>query len=474
MTDDLDPRLRAELRAWADEAPPASALTARIVHGAGQTPPRTRPAWLLPAIAACIVFLVVGGTVGGIALVRHHSAHPQTPVTTVGTTPPAPSPIPSAPNSPSASPTSTPTTAPPPSTPVPAVGPVGGPVPAGFVAHDLTFVSTTEGWALGTAPCATAPCTSLVRTVDGGRTWVGIRPPVVGLSGVDSCVSVACVDHVRFATPLVGYLFGLSVTYLTTDGGTTWTRLSGGTFTLEIANGTALRATSPGGTACLPGCPVTVLRSTVGSTVWTPVLNLSSGQVGTDTGVQLARTGHAAYLAVYGHTSGGAQAAHTGLWVSLDDGLTWTARGEPCPQAGTAVEIDATALTTADDGSVTVLCTVRSGGNSAVAVSVDGGRTFHAGKALDRIEIAVGSASSSVPLLVGSVNGQEALVRSTDGGANWLVVAQAGTAPTGGTQQPGFLGFESATTGRWVAAAYPHTVWTTTDAGATWTPYTFR
>jgi hypothetical protein len=51
--------------------------------------------------------------------------------------------------------------------------------------HDLTFVSDDQGWALGTAPCSSNPCTSLVRTSDGGRSWVGIRPPVVGLVGVD-------------------------------------------------------------------------------------------------------------------------------------------------------------------------------------------------------------------------------------------------------------------------------------------------
>ncbi len=34
-----------------------------------------------------------------------------------------------------------------------------------------TFVSTDDGWALGTAPCSHKPCTSIVRTRNGGRTW---------------------------------------------------------------------------------------------------------------------------------------------------------------------------------------------------------------------------------------------------------------------------------------------------------------
>ncbi len=56
-------------------------------------------------------------------------------------------------------------------------GPPGGPVPKGFVAKDLTFVSTRTGWLLGTAPCTVAPCTSIVRTIDSGRTWIGIPAP---------------------------------------------------------------------------------------------------------------------------------------------------------------------------------------------------------------------------------------------------------------------------------------------------------
>jgi hypothetical protein len=63
------------------------------------------------------------------------------------------------------------------------VGPAGGPVPAGFHAVDLTFVDVNDGWALGTAPCASAPCTSILRTTDGGLSWAGIPAPRAPLAG---------------------------------------------------------------------------------------------------------------------------------------------------------------------------------------------------------------------------------------------------------------------------------------------------
>lgn len=468
MPEDLEARLRRELRRWAEEAPPPHAVSVRTLDAADAMPAeRARPAWLLSAIAACVVFLVVGATVGGIALVRHltEPAQPTAPTQTAPTQ-----------TAPTASPTGSvpsvhPTSPNPPSSARPAppgaAVPVGGPVPAGFTVHDLTFVSDNEGWALGTAPCSSRPCTSLVRTNDGGRSWVGIRPPVVGLTGVDDCLA-ACVSNVRFAIPAIGYLFGPQVLYLTTDGGATWQRQSGGAAALEIGDGNVLRVQG-----CFPGCPLTVQISTIGGTAWRTVLALSSAQVGTDTGVQLSRTGGHVFLQVYGHVTGGASQAYSVLYVSADGGQNWADRGEPCPQGSTG-EVDATALASASDGSVSVLCTQRAGSVSFVAVSTDGGRTFKSGKVLDHLQNQVGSASMSTVFVVGAVGGRESLVRSVDGGHIWTVVAQSGPVSGASLPRSGFLGFESATTGRWVSLSDPGVVWTTRDGGASWARYAFH
>ena len=119
--------------------------------------------------------------------------------------------------------------------------------------------------------------------------------------------------------------------------------------------------------------PSTVQISTIGGTALRTVLALSSAQVGTDTGVQLSRTGGQVFLQVYGHVTGGASQAYSVLYVSADGGQNWADRGEPCPQGSTG-EVDATALASASDGSVSVLCTQRAGSVSFVAVSTDGGR----------------------------------------------------------------------------------------------------
>jgi hypothetical protein len=378
MPEDLEARLRRELSSWAEEAPPPRAVSVRTLDAAYAAPvERSRPAWLLSAIAACVLLVVIGGTVGGIALVRH---------LTEPTRPAAPTQ---------------------PASPAPA-NRIGAERPSDLAEPNrepdrLCFLRATgtrgchwpgpgrihgarpdvrerrPGWALGTAPCSSNPCTSLVRTSDGGRSWVGIRPPVVGLVGVDDC-STACVSNVRFATPLVGYLFGPQVFYLTTDGGATWQRQVGGAAALEIADNNVLRVPAGDGQGCFPGCPVSVQVSTIGGTgvAYGPCSVVA--QVGFDTGVQLSRTGGHAYLQVYGHVSGGASQAHSALYVSADSGLTWADRGETCPQVSPG-EVDASALSSASDQSVTVLCTQRSGSASFVAVSTDGGRSFQARKA---------------------------------------------------------------------------------------------
>lgn len=100
--------------------------------------------------------------------------------------------------------------------PAPAVpGPAGGPVPRGFEPASTTFVSASEGWVLGTAPCAQQPCTSVVRTTDGGRSWIGIPAPRYPLGGPNGLTGL------RFANALDGFAFG-SQLWVTHDGGATW------------------------------------------------------------------------------------------------------------------------------------------------------------------------------------------------------------------------------------------------------------
>lgn len=352
-------------------------------------------------------------------------------------------------------------------------------MPARFRAVDLTWVSPDEGWALGTAPCSHAPCTSLLRTRDAGKSWVGVHAPAAELSDTAGCVS-GCVTHVRFADNLLGYAFGPDAFYSTVDGGDTWSRQPGGAEELEIADGMVLRVTTstPG---CLPNCAYRLQRSQVGSTGWQDVALPAAGR---GAGVQLVRSGPVAALLTLGNPASSASAETSVLFTSGDDGANWTSRGEPCPRGAAAagkptVENDTRAVTLASDRSLTVLCSARNANQAQFTMtSTDAGAHFTAAPAtLPMGKGGLIAAASAKVLLVESGE----LFRSTDGGRTWRVTADAPTTGSGPALAR-FLGFESSSVGRLLAfgptdeanlaAALPR-MWTTSDAGATWDAHTF-
>lgn len=330
-----------------------------------------------------------------------------------------------------------------------------------FQAIDLTFVGPDHGWALGTADClngSTGPCAAMVRTTDGGTTWHGMKPPSANVPLL--VCDDPCIHGVRFATDQIGYAYGPSAFFMTTDGGANWQRQPGGADALETLDGNVIRVHSPG--CSPPGCHYDVQTAPVGGAAWHTVA--LAGPQGTSTAVALSRTGRRAFIEVFGHTAGGASDATSVLYTSADDGASWTRRAEPCPQTSPP-EVDSTQLSAAADGSVAVLCSPRGvDGTDFTAVSTDGGASFQAGEAIPGGpgEL-LGAASARVQLMLSFGS----MYRTQDGGATWQPVRlQLGPG------EPIFVGFESATVGR-VVTDTGRTVWTTRDAGLTWTHHTF-
>lgn len=468
MTEDreLSAMLRDGLAAEARQVSASAALTERMIRASTASAadrdeyrPRAWQAWVLPAAAAVLVALLASSVLIGGKLLHSAGNHPASsvgplplPTTSAPTSPPSSTPKPTVSSSVTSSPTQVP------------VGPVGGPVPAGFRAVDLTWISPDEGWALGTAPCATAPCTSIVRTTDGGKSWVGIHAPAAELFGLNNCQG-NCISQLRFANSMVGYAYGLSALYLTTDGGDSWVRQDGQAAALEIGDGTVLRVTSQDG--CPPGCTYRLQRAMIGSSSWQTVQLPAGGQ---GTRVQLVRNGHLAVLATYANFAGGAEHTATPLFVSTNDGVSWTSRGEVCPQTG-GTEVDTRAVAVAPDGSISVLCTTRGGTDAQFTMtSTDGGGHFTA--APSSLGAAPGDllgAASASQLFVSL----DELYRSTDGGKHWQRTRSQGP------DTASYIGFETPTVGRVLGLPAngtmgTPTVWTTTDAGQSWTAYTFH
>jgi len=453
MTDDFehDPiavALRHSLAQHAAEAPSGERLAERIIHAGGREsagqpaePRRVWRSWALPLVAAAAVVGVV--------------------LTVVGITKRNPTTSPAASQSRSPSQTESPsatTSAPTPSTASRTAS--NAPDLTGVKIIDLTFVSENSGWALASADCLTTSgrCTALLRTTDGEH-WVslaGAQFNVPGVAAGCSVESTQCVTNLRFANDQVGYAFGPSAFYMTSNGGKTWNQQRGGAIQLETLDQNVIRVTTSG-SGCPAWCNVQVETSAIGSRTWTPAkLGQTSGY-----GIQLSRGGHDAYLLFFGHPAGAGSNATSLFYRSTDDGRSWQAEGEPCPQANQ--EIDSVALAAGGADRVTVECVPQQQPQHGyVATSDDAGAHF-APQPGEIPKTGLGGPIAGDPAAV-LVAGGNGLARSTDGGRAWQSVPGVNGEVT-------FVGFESRQVGR--AVTDSRIIWTTLDAGTTWTPAPF-
>ncbi|MCU1599865.1 MAG: hypothetical protein JWO22_574 [Frankiales bacterium] len=342
-------------------------------------------------------------------------------------------------------------------------------VPSGFQIRDLTFVSTTRGYALGTVPCTGGShCTVLLQTDTGTREWERAIAPSVRTSLPDGtgCPAGLCVSQLRFARDAageeIGYAFGPS--YALFSGGEWQPQLVG--HRVEALE--AARAGSVVRVLARPGGGHVVQRSTVGSSDWTTVLDITAPTYN----AVLKRQGDRLVLVTYDNNRGaGAEPDVSDVRYSRDGGLTWD-KGAHDPCDGDSYFA---AVALARQSEVVAACTHRTGG-SYVRVSKDDGTLFGPAldlpKGLDALQVAAPSSGGSW-LVSGDVASERArvVVRSEDHGRTWTRVA---TEPTpDGVRATGYLDNSNARTVWWIGAD-PRFVWRTDDAGKTWTAARFR
>jgi hypothetical protein len=335
--------------------------------------------------------------------------------------------------------------------------PAGGPVPAGFVAWSVTFVSDREAYVLGDAPCRVAPCTSVVRTLDGGRSWRGVPAPRASLPArTPAAPSRDTVREIRFATGQDGYAFGGGL-WATHDGARTWRRVSGldTVLDLEIDGGTAYAAV--GHCASPDRCRSGLLASPVSADRFRPVAGFeprpTSGPdaaVSTGAGLTVVSFDGARY--VHRRTAG------------------WSRMTEPCRPLGGPVVAPASGAT------LTAYCAEGAAGSVFLTVrqSSDLGRhwTTTPGRALGLPDGLTGLTAGSATTLAAAAAVPDlggALAVSRNGGRTWSTVPTP--AHSIGWR---FVGARSATA--LVALLDPPspTLWTSDTAGRTWTVHPIR
>ena len=339
---------------------------------------------------------------------------------------------------------------------------------------DLTWISGDVGWALLSAPCKSARCPEIKRTDDGGRTWTSLpSPPGTIHTDLIDCEKAPCINAIRFATSQIGYLFG-GAFYVTRDGGQTWTaEKSQLVEALEPVGGSVVRMVFDHA-GCPGPCERSVQVATAGSRSWKTVLRVSVDMLAGDSRAstsQLIRPdSRVIYIPIYGDQAAGAGTQHAVVLRSLDAGATWTKLADPCGvvhgQTFDAVDMDA-----ATGEYVSVICVPRGGQGPGqfLLTSTNSGSTWSARKPIPvwAGEIAAVTSSRLVVATQGTTGSGSFVYRlaiTQDAGLHWSTIIRD-REPV--YSVPGsWLGFESATFGRWIAD--PTGIWTTRNGGVSW------
>jgi hypothetical protein len=355
--------------------------------GSGARPPRLRADLLAVGAAAAVTAAVVAIVIGigggphhgGRASRTAHQGQRPAPAhhVTRRTQPSVPSRHPSAPG-----------------TGV-AVSAPAGPVPAGFAPESFTAIGDFTWWLLGTAPCSSPPCTSIVRTDNGGRSFVGIPAP-----------RTSQVSQLRFADPENGFAYGPQL-WVTHDAGASWHELDLGSAVTDVSIG--------GGYVYAIVTPTS--RTGPGRLVRSPL--------SADRWVTLPAAGDA-YAGLWVHDadvllqSGTARDGGSELLVSSDAGATFTSH--PSPVAGLPCDFE-------EPAPPVVWAHCATGMMSGVWRSTDGGQRFqptggqHSWPGPEMPNSAAFGAASATTAVVG----YQQLYRTTDGGASYARIA----GPTG-------------------------------------------
>jgi photosystem II stability/assembly factor-like uncharacterized protein len=299
----------------------------------------------------------------------------------------------------------------------------GGPVPTHFAPSSFTAISELDWWLLGSAPCSSPPCTSIVRTSDGGRTFVGIPAP-----------RTANVAQLRFADARDGFAYGPEL-WATHDGGASWHRI-------DLRGTVTDLAASDGWVYAI--CSGVLERSPVGSDQWAVV----------------PRTGSLYPGSLWAQGAGvlveGAAKVSQLILVSQDHGQTFNPYPVP-PNVACRFQ---------EPSPPVVWEHCATGMLSGLWISPDGGRTYSQVKG--PLPELPNSAAFAAATSTTAVVGFHQLYRTTDGGASWAPVPQ----PAAGINEWMYVGFTDPTHGAGLAltGATREQLFYTTDGGASWHP----
>jgi photosystem II stability/assembly factor-like uncharacterized protein len=307
-----------------------------------------------------------------------------------------------------------------------AQGSVSRGFPRNFLPSSLAAVSAQDVWLLGVYRCGSAWCNVLLRSEDGGHSFVRVRSPPLPVQGA--------VPELRFADRRNGYVFVDKLFYATHDGGTSWRRIQlGDVLSVATGAGNAFVTSSRG-----------LETSAVSADRWR-VHRFGFGVF------DVVALGQNVWVL-------GTDKLHEKLARSNDGGGAFTTGGGPCsPDLGGR-------LAPASARVVWAVCPT--GMLAGVWKSADGGRSFtRSSPPRCCVNSALIVAPSEKTAVLAPAPGR-GLLRTSDGGATW----RPAITPSGRIDLLVSVSFGDARVGYVLLQLSGNTqaLWKTTDAGATW------
>jgi hypothetical protein len=333
---------------------------------------------------------------------------------------------------------------------------------AGFEAASVTFVSSQDGWVLGTVGGSLA----LARTQDGGTTWTSVTPPPTAFYTGSGSTDVS---GIRFANQQDGWAYGYDL-FATHNGGTTWTQVALPGLSSSTGGSPIQDLETSGGSvdAVITGSSgFDIATSPVGSNSWTSSPTTLAYGAGPVPDAQLVLQGSSGWIVENDRVVGAGARLQSGSWSS------WT---PPCTTAGGPAVL---APSSATDLFAVCAEGIWAGGPMSVRayVSTTAGSAFtELSSALPFTSAQVGAYGDSPPpaaspsTSVLAVGDGGDLLASFDSGSTWST-AYSGVAGTSIT----YVGFTSTTQGVAIEASSASPLGTllmTRNGGQAWAAVT--
>ncbi len=327
---------------------------------------------------------------------------------------------------------------------------------AGFQAASVTFVSSQDGWVLGTVGGSLA----LARTQNGGVNWSSVTPPAAAFyTGPGS----TGVDAIRFANQEDGWVYGYDL-YATQNGGASWTQvaLPG----LNLSTGvTPIQEleTSAGSVAAVISGTADFLIDTavVGSNSWTTSPTTVAYGAGPIPEAQLVLQGSSGWVVENDRVVAGGARLQSGAWAA------WTA---PCSTANGPATLAGSSSTNLIAACEAGLYGGTSSPTEQAYTSTTGGGSF------TELATALPSACQGSSVLSSPTTSVAAagcggeIVASFNGGGSWATVFTGS-----GNTSISYIGFTTPTQGVAIEASLTDSagpLLMTHDGGHTWAAVT--